>query len=379
MKHFFRKDKLLRLLSYILVAALASAATWFVAPGISKLDQLADLIDRRYIGQADMTKVEDTAAAAMVAALGDRWSYYIPAQQYADHVNNQNNEYVGIGITIQKRQDGKGFDILSVEAEGPAAAAGILAGDILTHVDGKLAGELDITGLRGLILGEKNTQVTVTVLRDGENMDFTVTRKAIHTKAASGELLEGNVGYVSIANFHTGAAKETMGVIEDLLEQGAQSLVLDVRDNPGGFTAELVDLLDYLLPEGPLFRTVNYNGVEKLDESDADCLEMPMAVLINGNSYSAAEFFAAALSEYDWAVTVGEETVGKGYYQITMVLSDGSAVNLSTGKYYTPNGVNLAETGGLKPDVAVDPAQNIGPIGEDPQVLAAVAVLGGKT
>lgn len=374
-----RPKKFLRLCSYILVAALASAATWFAVPGTGKLDQLSGIIDHRFVGEVDVTRIEDAAAAAMVDALGDRWSYYIPADQYAAHKDNENNDYVGIGITIQKRQDNTGFDIVEVAREGPAEEAGILPGDILTHVDGESVAELDATGLRGKILGEKNTELTVTVLRGEAVLTFVVTRKAIHTKAAEGTMLADNVGYVAIANFHTQAAKETVAVIEDLLNQGAQSLVLDVRDNPGGFTTELVELLDYLLPEGPLFKTVDHNGRETLDESDADCLELPMAVLMNGNSYSAAEFFAAALSEYDWAVTVGEQTVGKGYYQITTPLGDGSAVNLSMGKYYTPNDVNLAEAGGLTPDVPVEPAQGYVTLEEDPQVQAALAALAGKT
>lgn len=374
-----RPKKILRLCSYLLVAALASAVTWSVAPGASKLDRLADLIDRRFVAEADLSQAEDAAAAAMVNALGDRWSYYIPAREYATHKDNVNNDYVGIGITIQKRQDGTGFDILDVTQGGPAAEAGILPGDILTHADEESVAQLDTIGLRGRILGEKNTELTVTVLRGEAVLTFTVTRKAIHTKAAEGTMLADNVGYVAIANFHTQAAKETVAVIEDLLNQGAQSLVLDVRDNPGGFTTELVELLDYLLPEGPLFKTVAYNGREKLDESDAACLELPMAVLINGSSYSAAEFFAAALSEYDWAVTVGEQTVGKGYYQVTTPLGDGSAVNLSMGKYYTPNGVNLAEAGGLTPDIPVEPAQGYVAVEEDPQVQAALAALTGKS
>ena len=374
-----RPKKFLRLCSYILVAALASAATWFAVPGTGKLDQLSGIIDHRFVGEVDVTRIEDAAAAAMVDALGDRWSYYIPADQYAAHKDNENNDYVGIGITIQKRQDNTGFDIVEAAREGPAEEAGILPGDILTHVDGESVAELDAAGLRGKILGEKNTELTVTVLRGEAVLTFVVTRKAIHTKAAEGTMLADNVGYVAIANFHTQAAKETVAVIEDLLNQGAQSLVLDVRDNPGGFTTELVELLDYLLPEGPLFKTVDHNGRETLDESDADCLELPMAVLMNGNSYSAAEFFAAALSEYDWAVTVGEQTVGKGYYQITTPLGDGSAVNLSMGKYYTPNDVNLAEAGGLTPDVPVEPAQGYVTLEEDPQVQAALAALAGKT
>ena len=188
-------------------------------------------------------------------------------------------------------------------------------------------------------------------------------------------MLTEDTGYVVIRNFHDGAGKETIAQVERLLEEGAQRLIFDVRDNPGGYVHEMVEALDYLLPEGPLFRSVNYNGKEDIDESDADCLEIPMAVLINGNTYSAAEFFAAALVEYDWAVSVGEPTCGKGYYQTTIELGDGSAVQLSTGAYTTPNGVNLTEAGGLKPDIPVDTAQTAVTLADDPQVLAAIQAL----
>lgn len=366
-----------KFLSYVLVAALASAGTWFLADRIpnSKLERLTDAIDRKFIGQADQTQLEDAAAKAMIAALGDRWSYYISAEEYANHVNNQNNEYVGVGITIQTRQDGTGYDIQAVMSEGPAAEAGVLPGDILTHADGTFLGDLSITKVRGLVMGQKNTKVVLTLLRDGESLDVTVTRKAIHMKAAKGQMLPGNVGYVAISNFHEGAGKETIEEIEKLTAEGAEKLIFDVRNNPGGYVHEMVKLLDYLLPEGPLFHSVSYSGREDVEKSDADCLEMPMAVLINGNSYSAAEFFAAALSEYDWAVTVGEPTTGKGYYQTTVHLGDGSAVQLSTGKYTTPNGVNLTEVGGLQPDVTVSPAEGTITAEEDPQILAAVAAL----
>lgn len=369
-----------KLLSYILVAALASGVTWFWAASqpSSKLEQMSKLIEDRFIGQSDVIQREDAAAAAMVSALGDRWSSYIPAQQYQSHVNNQNNDFVGIGITIMKRQDGKGFDILEVEAEGPAAKAGIQVGDILTHVDGQDISEQDVSGLRSLILGQKNTQVQITVLRENAPIDFSVTRDTIHQTAAEGQLLEGNVGLVTIANFHTDAGKEIIAQVEELTRQGAQYLVFDVRDNPGGFVDELVEALDYLLPEGPLFRSVDYRGTQKVDESDADCLELPMAVIVNGSSYSAAEFFAAALSEYDWAVTVGEPTVGKGYFQNTIKLMDGSALYLSVGKYFTPNGVSLAEAGGLVPDISVEPAEGAVSSEDDPQIQAAIQALTGQ-
>ena len=195
-------------------------------------------------------------------------------------------------------------------------------------------------------------------------------------------MLPGNVGLVTIANFNTNCYKETMTAVDQLMEQGAQALIFDVRFNGGGYKRELVKILDDLLPEGPLFRSQYYTGAEEVDQSDKDCIQIPMAVLINDQSISAAEFFAAALWEYDWAIMVGTQTQGKGHYQETYLLSDGSAVGVSTGRYTTPNGVDL-EGVGLTPDVVVEVddatyaaiyAQTLDPM-EDPQILAAIAAL----
>ena len=365
-------------LPYVLVAALASAATWFAADLLptGKLDRLSSAIERKYIGEADSTAMQDAAAEAMIASLGDRWSYYISAEEYADHLDRQNNSYVGIGVTIQGRQDKQGFDIVAVTAGGPAEEAGILPGDILTHADGTALGEMTVTEVRGLVMGEKNTNVMLTLLRGEETLELRVTRKVVHSAAAEGQMLTVTIGYVAISNFHDAAGEEIVQQVEKLLEEGAQKIVFDVRNNPGGYVHEMVEALDYLLPEGPLFRSVDYNGKEEVEQSDGNCLEIPMAVLINGNTYSAAEFFAAALTEYDWAITVGEPTTGKGYYQTTIELGDGSAVQLSTGAYTTPKGVNLTDVGGLVPDVAAAPAEQVTALLEDPQILAAIAALG---
>lgn len=368
-----KRKTLQKILSYVLVATLASGVTWFAADRLpnSKLERLNHVIEEKFVGQADETAMQDAAAAAMISALGDRWSYYISAESYAAHLDRQNNEYVGIGVTVSRRPDGKGYDILAVTPGGPAEEAGILAGDIFTHADGTPLGELTTTEMQGLIMGKKNTTVVVTLLRAEESLDVTVTRRVIHTKAAEGRMLGEETGYIAIDNFHDGAAEDTIALIDSLTAQGAKELIFDVRNNPGGYVHEMVEILDYLLPEGPLFRSVSYAGKEEVEESDAECLELPMAVLINGNTYSAAEFFAAALSEYDWAVTVGEPTTGKGYYQTTIELGDGSAVQLSTGAYTTPNGVNLTEAGGLQPDVPAAPGEGIMTMEEDPQIRAA--------
>ena len=379
--------KLYRILSYIVVAALASAVTMGICsqywmPEYSKLEQLADLIDERFIGESDRTAYEDAAAAAMVDALGDEWSYYIPADQYQSHLETVENAYVGVGITILVREEGDGFEVTKVNVGGPAEEAGILAGDVIVGIEDQSAAGMSADDARSLVRGVENTQVKLTILRDGGTFDLMVTRKTVLTPVATGRMLEGQIGLVTIVNFDARCFDESRTAIESLLDQGAVALIFDVRNNPGGYKHELVDLLDYLLPAGPLFRAEDYRGVVEVDKSDDNCLEIPMAVLVNGYSYSAAEFFAAALSEYEAAVVVGQQTYGKGYFQTTIRLNDNSAVGLSIGKYTTPNGKSLAGVG-ITPDVVVEVdeetdfmiyAGTMDPE-QDPQIQAAVAAL----
>lgn len=380
--------KLKTILSYILVAALASALTLAIAAsgaeGPSKLDQLETLITEKFIGEVDRTALEDAAAAAMVSAMGDQWSYYMSASEYEAYVERMANSYVGIGITIQVREDGSGYEIIKVNAGGPADQAGLLAGDVMTGVDGQDITGLDVDATRALVRGKENTQVEITVRRGLVELTVPVTRMTVDTPVATAAMLTDGVGLVTITNFDSRCASETIAAIEQLLEEGARKLIFDVRNNPGGYAKELVKVLDYLLPEGELFRTVDYRGKEAVDMSDADCLTgVPMAVMVNGSSYSAAEFFAAALSEYDAAVVVGEPTTGKGYFQTVFKLSDGSAAGISIGKYYTPQGKSLAEEGGIVPDVEVPVDEEtfakiyagiLDPM-EDPQILAAMEAL----
>ena len=348
----------MRVLSYVLVAAIASCLTlcWTQPapeqPG--KLEALETLILEQFVGDADPTAMGDAAAEAMVASLGDRWSYYIPASQYAQYTQQMKNAYVGIGITISARQEQDGFNIDAVEQNGPAAEVGLLAGDILVAAQGQTVVGAGINEISELIRGEAGTTVDVTVLRAGQELSFTVERREIRVTVATGRMLDDTVGLVTIENFDERCADETIAAIDSLMEQGAEKLIFDVRNNPGGYKRELVKVLDYLLPEGPLFRSQHSDGRETVDTSDADCLDVPMAVLVNGSSYSAAEFFAAAIREYEAGFVVGTQTCGKGYFQNTLKLPDGSAVGLSVGKYFTPNGVCLAEVGGLTPDVVVE-------------------------
>lgn len=379
--------KLLKLMSYVLVAALASAATLFMLPtpstgeGGSKLLELKSLIDEKFIGDIDWKTAEDYAAAGMVEGLGDRWSYYMSAESYESYLEQMSNSYVGVGITVTEREDNY-LDILEVTKGGPADSAGVEPGGIIIRVGEQDISEVGINGATSLIKGEEGTEVKLTIRYGEEEKNFTMTRSYFEVTVAWGRMLEDGIGMVTIENFDGRCAEETLAAIETLMDQGAQKLIFDVRNNPGGYKDELCEILDYLLPKGPLFHSEYYDGTTQVDNSDAKCLRIPMAVLINSESISAAEFFAAAMSEYEAATLVGEQTIGKGYFQQAYKLSDGSAVGLSVGKYTTPKGVSLTNVG-ITPDVEVEVDEELfwqiyyGNVDamEDPQVLAAVEVL----
>lgn len=379
--------KLLIITSYFVVAAISSMATIFGMVGLfsrdeySKLNELSSLVEQRFIGEIDWKTVEDSAAEGLIEGLGDRWSYYMSAEDFESYKEKMSNSYVGVGITVSERED-KYLDILAVSEGSPAEAAGLEPGGIVIRVGEQDISEVGIDGATALIKGEEGTDVTLTVRYGEEDREFTMTRAYFEVTVAWGQMLTDGIGMVTIENFDERCAEETISVIEELLAQGATKLLLDVRNNPGGYKTELCKVLDYLLPEGPLFRSEYYNGKQQVDESDAKCLDIPMAVLVNSQSISAAEFFAAALSEYEAATVVGQQTIGKGYFQQAYELSDGSAVGLSVGRYTTPKGVSLTDVG-ITPDVVVEVDEelfweiyygNVDWTG-DPQVLAAVEVL----
>ena len=384
------KDRILSILSHILVALIAAAVTLFVivgqiGPTYTKLDQLEDLIIEVFIGEADKTKMEDAAASAMVDSLGDRWSYYISAADYGAYMEQMKNAYVGVGITVQPRQDGTGLDVMAVIAGGPAEEAGILAGDIVIGVEGERIAGQNANEVSDKIKGEEGTAVSIMILRGDEEFTVSVMRREIQVAVATYKMLEDGIGLITIENFDERCASESIAAIEALQKQGATKLIFDVRNNPGGYKDELVELLDYLVPEGLIFRAEYYNGDVEDDTSDAKELNLPMAVIVNEDSYSAAEFFPAALRDYGKAVVIGQQTCGKGYFQSTYQLNDGSAVGLSIGKYYTPKGVSLANVG-LKPDILVEVDDEtyakiyygqLDPM-EDPQIQAAMEALKGK-
>lgn len=319
---------------------------------------------------ADLSKAVDSALDGMVEGLGDRWSYYLDPESYQDTLESRANNYVGIGITVSyDREDG--LLVQEVTEEGPAQQAGVKAGDVITHVDGtSVAGDARYEAT-DMIAGEEGTQVELTLLgEDGTTRTVTCTRQTLKSDSVSSKLLDDGVGYVRLDNFYSGAASSLSREVQSLIDQGATSLVLDVRSNPGGYVAELIVALDYLLPEGPVFTERPRWGEETVYDSDAECVDLPMAVLVDAYSYSAAELFAAQLRESVQAPIVGEVTSGKGYAQLTFPLVNGGGLGLSVSAYCTGGGHSLIGEG-IQPDVEL----SLDDSGTDNQLQAAIDLL----
>ena len=319
----------------------------------SKLKSVADIVDKYFVGEYEEADAIEVALAGYVAGLNDVWSAYYTAEQTASIAEDEANQYVGIGVTYSTAAESL-YQITAVTPGGPADLAGILPGDKLLTAAGVDVNTLE-TGddLAALVKGEIGTQVTIVVERAGEPLTFNITRDVIYTYSVTSRMLENNVGYIAIADFDSNVDDEFREHLTTLQEQGAKGFIFDVRNNPGGYVSVMHEMLDGLLPEGPVITMVDKAGEEMPLTSDAHMLEMPMVVLTNEYSVSAAEFFAAALQEYDVATVVGTKTSGKGYSQQTFKLNDGSSVHISTTRYYTPKGNSLAETG-VTPDLVVE-------------------------
>lgn len=330
-------------------AGFGGAANYRMA---KKLAEVKSVVDSEYIGDADGEALTNAAAAAIVSATGDRWSYYMTAEEYQAYQMYSNNEYTGIGVTLQAGAGSNGLQIVAVAAQSPAEKAGLKVGESIMEVDGVSVEDRTLAEVQEQIRAKVNQTLSLTVRgSDGESRTVKVDCTVIHTDPVSYEMLDGKIGYIQISNFESGAGAGAIKAVNSLMDDGAVGLVFDVRGNPGGRVSELVNLLDALLPEGDLFVSVDKSGKETVTTSNNICIKVPMVVLVNASSYSAAEYFAAALQEYNWATIVGEPTTGKGRSQTTIVLSDGSAVHLSSARYLTPNRVDLSEQGGLTPDI----------------------------
>ncbi|MBQ8974340.1 MAG: PDZ domain-containing protein [Oscillospiraceae bacterium] len=341
----------------IITGLIFNRLTGFGTSDFHQVQRYAELlrkIDRYYIGDYTAEDVTDMALSAAVYALGDRWSYYMTDDEYVQYINSSNNQFVGIGIITSQDEQERGAAVLRVYEGSPAEEAGLKAGDVIVAVDGESVAGFTTEQLREVILREPRQSVLLTVLSDGMESDVTVICDYVYVPPVSCELLDDGIGLIDIDNFDTGAYDGFKSAYEELLGEGASSFIIDVRNNPGGYVNELQKILDYMLGECETFVYVSRTGKETVLTSDIDMQDHPTVVLFNKDSYSAAEYFAAVLSEYEYAETVGTHTTGKGRTQITVDLMDEGALHISSNEYVTPKRVSLYDAGGIAPDYEVE-------------------------
>ena len=313
--------------------------------------EIKNVVDERFIDPVDRDVMADSAAAAMVAGLGDPWSYFMTADEFRAYQLSTANDYEDIGMSLVKDDANGGFQVISVYPGSPAALAGVGNGMIITAVDGERVAGYSTDGVRTLIRSKLNSKFVLEISNGQNRIEVDCTN--VNASSVNFRLEKTGAAYVQIHNFEAGSGQSAVDAIEYLLGQGAVSLVIDVRNNPGGLASEVAVLLDYLLPAGRLFSEVDKNGLVSVTDSDSMNLQMPTCVLINAGTYGESEICAAVLKEWGWATLMGEPTYGNTRSQETIALSDGSAIRLSTRSYLTPSGVDICAAGGVVPDFIV--------------------------
>jgi carboxyl-terminal processing protease len=316
----------------------------------ARLAELSEYVDENYYQETDEDTLMDGALKGYVAGLGDPYSVFLTEDEYGGWKEKESGTAVGIGVTVQSAEEG--LYIVEVTSGSPAETAGIQAGDTITAVDGELVTDLGYNEAVAHVKGEIGTDVVLTVQREGEELEITVTRGEIVTISAEGQMLDGNIGYVHISAFRENTFDQYSKVLNELLEAGAEGIIFDVRNNGGGLLSALEDVLDPLLPEGNIAIASYGDGtVKTIVESDSEELDIPMIVLVNGGTASAGELFAASLRDFGKASLVGETTFGKGIMQDTRTVA-GGAVTLTVAAYQTVKGECYHEIG-VTPDTEI--------------------------
>lgn len=348
----------------------------------AKMELLAALIDQYYMNDISVEDMRTGAYKGLLEGLGDPYTCYYTAEEFDALMESTSGTYYGIGAVVQQNTKTMYITIVKPYVDGPAYNAGMLPGDIIYKVDGVDVTGMDIDKVVAMMKGDAGTIVKVTVVREGESdpVELTITRGKIEIETIEHEMLDNNIGLITISSFDELTPKQFKEGIEELKAQGMKGLVIDLRDNGGGLLDSVVEMLDYILPKGMIVYTEDkYGNREEYRGTDKDVLELPMAVLINGNSASASEIFAAAMQDYKAATLVGTTSFGKGIVQTILPLTDGTAVKITISRYYTPNGVCIHGTG-VTPDIEVELNDELKqmvviPHDQDNQLAAAIAAV----
>lgn len=346
-----------------------------------KVEIIEAYIDAYYIGEVDEEALEAGLLSGLLTGLDDDYAAYYTAEEMEDLLEENSGEYAGIGISITMSEDGQPT-VYKVFEGTPAEEAGIQVNDIIIEADGETDFET-LDDLVSVVRGEAGTTVDITILRGDEEIEMTVERANIEMETVTYEMLDDNIGYIYISEFDTITEEQFDEAIEELLAEGMESVIFDLRDNPGGQLDTVVAMADRILPEGVIVTIEDSSGdVESEMSDDEESLDIPMVAIINENSASASEVFVGALKDYGVATVVGETSYGKGVVQTLWQLTDGSGIKFTTARYYTPNGTSLDGVG-ITPDIEVSLPEDAYDDGvldedEDTQLAAAIAVLTGE-
>ena len=347
-----------------------------------KLSTVDSIIRNNYIGigKIDEATLNDDLVSGYMKGIGDKYGTYLDAESYNRIQLENQGKTTGIGINVVENSDGY-IRVVSVVDDSPAKTAGVAANDVITQIGGQDVKSLGYTASVNLLKGAVGSTASFTVLRNNQSLPFSIVRKTFETKTVQTRMI-GDVGYVRILEFDGNTSEQFSKGVDDLIQgKGARCLIFDVRNNPGGLLDAVEKTIDKLVPEGPVVRAQYKDGkMQTLFKSDAAQVSVPMAVLTNQNTASAAELFTAALRDYGKAKSVGTKTYGKGTMQKIIPLNDGTALDLSVAYFYPPRSDNF-EGKGVPPDISVELSQDKQnqlyslPDGEDDQLQAALSYL----
>ena len=347
----------------------------------ARLSEVNSYVDNYFINDYDKEKMADNALKGYVSALNDPYTEYISKSEYKEFMSELTGNYKGIGVEVYVDTDGY-ITVLSAFDDSPAAKAGILPGDKIVGVN-DTAVNIDnyneaINMMRGVGEYGKTDDMTLTILRGSEKIKIDITRTEVVNQTVKTKMLDNNIGYIRISQFDDDTGTDFSRLTDNLIADGAKSLIIDLRDNPGGVLTGVVNVADKLLGKGKIITIKEKSGKETVYNSDKNEVDLPMCVLINGNSASASEVLAGALKDHKKATLVGEKSFGKGIVQTIFDLSDKSALKITTAKYYTPNGTCIHGKG-IQPDykVELNADKNIMALdaSEDTQLQKAIEIL----
>lgn len=321
----------------------------------NKLSDIEEYVEKYFVGDIDKEAIADALCSAYLEALGDKYTMYHTPEEMEEYLSDSAGNYVGIGVQVSFDYDTKGIYIITVFPDSPAMEAGLLPGDIIVQVEDVVCSEETYNKAVNTVKGEAGTSVTLKVKRGNTVSDVTMTRRKVENASVFYRAI-GNTAVIEVLQFTQTTAEDFRAALDRAKKDGIEYYVFDMRNNGGGDLNAIVEVLDMLLPKGKTILTAtdkNGNIVRTYTSATKEALDAPMAVLINGNTASAAELFTAALRDYEMAVTVGTTTYGKGEMQSLIPLPDGSGIRISTYFYNPPCGVNY-EGIGIIPDIEAE-------------------------